>query len=85
MVFWQDKSGYKPFLEYLKLEQNRVDIDTSKYDSVYTLKNRPIHSRLLELTREGKWILVFNDGLSAVFIRVKSGPIQIESESSQIH
>lgn len=69
MHLWKDKNGYSAFAEYYTNVQDWKSIDKSKYDVVVVLKSKPMYRRLVKLTKEGKWKLVYRDRISAVFIR----------------
>jgi len=76
MHLWVDNNGYSAFLDYYPYEQNRKDIDKSDYNLVFMPPNKPIHKRLMELVREGKWKIAYNDKLATVFIRIKESKDQ---------
>lgn len=69
MHLWRNNSGYSAFEFYYLIEQNLSDIDKSRYNAVLTSHRKPIYDRLLELTSAGKWKLLFEDNLSAVFVK----------------
>lgn len=71
MVVWRDEKGYSAFREYIAVENNWVDIDKSQYTVVFTnLINRPFLKRLVELTKTGKWKILYNDKYTAIFEKV---------------
>src|SRR3990167_9177782 len=69
MHLWEDENGYSAFEEYYTNVQDWKSIDKSRYDRVLVLKSKPMYKRLVKLTREGKWKLVYRDEFSGVFIR----------------
>ena len=69
MHLWEDDKGYSAFEEYYTNVQNWESIDKSKYDRVLVLRSKPMYGRLIKLTKEGKWRLVYGDNVSAVFVR----------------
>lgn len=69
MPFWRNKSGYSGFLDYYAYEQNLKDIDKGKFDIVYVSPSKPIYDRLINLTKENKWKLIYKDKYSGIFIR----------------
>lgn len=70
MAFWQDESGYNAFAKYYILENNLSDINNSKYDIVYIPPTKPIFNRMLQLAKEKKWKLVYQDGFAFIFVRI---------------
>lgn len=72
MHLWRDEKGFSAFETYYAYEQNKKDVDDSMYDTVFIPKEKPVYRRLLQLTREGRWKLVYRDDLSAIFARVKT-------------
>ena len=71
MHLWRDKNGYSGFDEFFAIEQNFVDVDRTKYDAVFISPEKHVYSRLIKLTQEGKWKLVYQDNVSGVFVRNK--------------
>lgn len=71
MTLWQDEKGYSAFIEYYKLEQNLTDIEKTDYDVVFFSTQKPLYNRLLELSDQGKWNLVYRDQSAAVFVKNK--------------
>lgn len=71
MHLWKEKSGYSAFEEYFSLEQDIEDIDTSSYNVVLMGPQKALYSRLLELSQEKKWYLVYQDNKSGIFVRAK--------------
>ncbi len=69
MHLWVDDSGYSAFQDYYPYEQNRKDIDKSDYNIVFMPPNKPIHKRLMELVKEEKWKIVYQDLRATVFAR----------------
>ncbi len=69
MHLWKDRNGYSAFGEYYTNVQDWESIDKSKYDTVLVLKQKPMFKRLKKLTVEGKWRWVYEDRVSAVFVR----------------
>jgi hypothetical protein len=69
MHLWKDSQGYSAFAAYYPLEQDLEDIDFSKYDVVLIDKDKPLYSRLLQLSDQGKWALLFRDQYAAIFLR----------------
>lgn len=72
MHLWQDESGYSAFRQYYPIEQNWVDVDQTEYDIVLITPRKPLYKRLIELVKEGKWQLAYQDTNSGVFIRNNS-------------
>lgn len=69
MHLWE-KDGYSGFRHDYNIEQNIADLHFSKYEVVFTSKDKPIYSRLQELENEGLWRKVFEDQKSVIFTRV---------------
>lgn len=69
MHLWRDEEGYSAFAEYYPYEQNWKDIDKSKYDIVYMTPKKPIFKRLMELVKENKWKIAYQDEFAYVFLR----------------
>ena len=74
MHLWEDEKGYSAFAEYYTNVQDWESIDKSKYNNVLVLKQKPMFKRLKTLTAEGKWRFVYEDNVSAVFIRKTTPP-----------
>lgn len=72
MHLWRDNTGYSAFDEYYPLEQNIKDIDRSRFDAAYVWRGKAIYQRLLTLTQEGKWRMIYLDSRAAVFVRTGS-------------
>ncbi|OGF98893.1 hypothetical protein A2153_00715 [Candidatus Gottesmanbacteria bacterium RBG_16_38_7b] len=70
MHLWRDEGGYSAFGKYYFLEQNVDDIDKSDYEMVYMIADKPVYKRLLELVRQGRWRIIYQDDLAGVFVRV---------------
>lgn len=68
MHIWE-KDGYSAFAEYYNYEQNRTDIDKSKYSVVYMSPGKPIYKRLEVLVEAGKWRKVYVDSFAGIFVR----------------
>lgn len=75
MHLWKDESGYSAFLDYYPYEQNRKDIDQSDYNVVFMTPGKPVHKRLMELVKDGKWKIVYSDNRASIFVREKGGEI----------
>ena len=71
MHLWSE-NGFSAFGYYYPIEQNWKNIDGTPYNAVLTSHRKPIYQRLLELSMEGKWRLIYNDQNSAVFVRNKT-------------
>lgn len=73
MHLWRDEKGFSAFEYYYPIEQNLDgrDIDKTSYDIVFTSRKKPIFNRLVALSEEGKWRVVYADDNSAVFVRNK--------------
>jgi len=69
MHLWKDEKGYSAFKEYYAYEQNLEDINNSKYKVVYISSKKPIYQRLIQLVRENKWSIVYQDRFAAIFVR----------------
>ncbi len=69
MHLWKDKKGYSGFVDYYEYEQNLKDIDESNYNAVLMSPEKHVYKKLLKLTKEGKWKLVYEDDYSGVFVR----------------
>ncbi|HVF69689.1 MAG TPA: hypothetical protein VNA13_03960 [Xanthomonadales bacterium] len=69
MHMWRDENGNSGFEEYYAVEQNIQDIDKTKYDTAYISSSKPVYRRLLELTNEGKWKVVYQDKNAGIFVR----------------
>lgn len=77
MHLWRDKNGYSAFAEYYFIEQNIEDVDASSYDVVFMTPNKPVHRRLLELVKEKKWKIVYQDEFASIFSRIeKNGKVE---------
>ncbi|MBI3379761.1 hypothetical protein HY029_03345 [Candidatus Gottesmanbacteria bacterium] len=74
MHLWRDSSGYSAFIDYYPFEQNRKDIDQSDYNVVFMTTAKPIHRRLMELVKMGKWKIVYSDTRASIFVRIKNPP-----------
>jgi hypothetical protein len=71
MTLWQDETGYSAFKDYYPYEQNWKDINTSDYDIVYMTSAKPVHTRLMQLVKEDKWKIDYQDEFATVFARNK--------------
>ncbi|MCL5438803.1 MAG: hypothetical protein M1268_02340 [Patescibacteria group bacterium] len=69
MTLWKGENGYSGFLDYYSYEQNWKDINKSKYNIVYVSPYKSIYNRLIQLTKEKKWKLVYKDKYSGIFVR----------------
>lgn len=69
MHLWKDEKGYSAFKEYYAYEQNLEDINNSKYNIVYISSKKPIYQRLIQLVRENKWRIVYQDRFAAIFVK----------------
>jgi len=74
MHLWE-KDGYSAFRHDFYIEQNLADISYSKYDVVFTSKEKAIATRLQELRNDGEWELLFEDKTAVIYRRLPS-PIQ---------
>lgn len=63
------QNGYSGFADYYSIEQNLKDIDSTDYDVVYMSSQKPVYNRLLQLVRQGKWNLVYQDRDAGIFVR----------------
>ncbi len=68
MPSWQER-GYSPFIDYYKLEQNKIDINNTNFNTVWASNRKPLYYYLVRLTKEDSWKLVYQDSVSGVFIR----------------
>lgn len=75
MSFWRDQKGYSAFENNFYLEQNILDINQSRYDTVYISQYKPIYKRMKELVADNKWELLYEDRFSAIFKREFFTPI----------
>lgn len=71
MHLWKDEKGYSGFSEFYAIEQNFTDIDKTRYNTAFFSPQKPVFQRLIELTKQGKWRLIYRDNYSAIFIRDK--------------
>jgi hypothetical protein len=71
MHVWEE-NGYSAFTYDYQFEQNIKDVDTSIYNVVFTLPDKPIVQRLRELARQTKWKKVYEDATSVIFVRNSS-------------
>lgn len=69
MHLWRDEAGYSAFAYYYPFEQNWKDIDQSKYNIVFMSTKKEAYNRLIELVKEKKWRIVYQDNNAAIFIR----------------
>lgn len=65
------QNGYSAFADYYALEQNMKDIDKTPYNVAYMSPDKPVYNRLVQLTKEGKWTLVYQDKYAGIFVREK--------------
>lgn len=71
MHLWQDAQEYNAFVKYFYLEQNINDIENSDYDVVYMSPAKPLYRRLIELSKENKWTIAYEDEKAGIFVRNK--------------
>lgn len=69
MHLWRDEKGYSAFEKYYAYEQNLEDINNSKYNVVYVSLKKPIYQRLIQLVRENKWRITYQDRFAAIFVK----------------
>jgi hypothetical protein len=69
MHLWRDRNGFSAFAYYFPIEQNKLDIDKTPYDTVLAAKDKAVYDRLVELAHENKWKELYTDHYSAVFVR----------------
>lgn len=69
MALWRDQNNYSAFEKYYALQQNWEDIDKSSYNTVLINHRKPLYLHLLDLTKEGKWKIGYQDEIATVFIR----------------
>lgn len=69
MHLWRDETGYSAFSDYFKYEQNNLEINNSKYDTVLMLAQKPLYKHLKKLVSEGVWRLVYEDNNAGIFER----------------
>lgn len=71
MHLWQDdKTGENAFAKYYPIEQNWQDINETAYSLVFMNTTKPVYNRLIELTKEKKWQLLYQDSAAAIFARL---------------
>ena len=68
MHMWVENS-YSAFTDYYSVEQNYRDIDKTKFSVAYMSPTKPVYTRLVLLTKEGKWKEVYKDRFSGIFVR----------------
>lgn len=71
MHLWKDEKGYSGFKEFFTIEQNFTDIDKTKYNTAFFSPQKPVYQRLIELTQQKKWKLIYRDNYSGIFVRNK--------------
>lgn len=69
MHLWRDHNGYSAFEEYYPYEQNWKEVDKSDYDIVFMPPTKPIHKQMMELVKQKKWGIAYQDKFATVFIR----------------
>lgn len=69
MHLWRDEKGYSAFEDYYAYEQNKRDIDRSDYDIIFISTKKSIFGHMEELTRMGRWRLVYKDKFAAIYER----------------
>ncbi len=80
MHLWKDKNGYSGFDEFFSIEQNFTDVNKTKYDAVFISPEKHVYSRLIKLTQEEKWKLVYRDERSGIFVKNSANPIPINKK-----
>lgn len=65
------QNGYSAFTDYYAIEQDMKDINTTSYDVAYISSDKPVYNRLMQLTEEKEWKLVYKDQAASIFIRNK--------------
>jgi hypothetical protein len=72
MHMWRDKQGKSAYAEYDDYMHGRKNIDDSAYDVVYFRMDKTValYQNLQYLTKQKKWILVYNDGWAGIAVRV---------------
>ncbi len=75
MHLWQDEKGYSAFKYYYPLEQNWQNVDESKYDIVYMTPAKPMHKQMMQLVKENKWKIAYQDKYAYIFTRVKNSAV----------
>lgn len=70
MHLWVE-NGYSAFTDYYNYEQNFKDIDKTNYFVVYIPPDKPLYTRLVYLTKIGKWKEVYRDKNAGIFVRNK--------------
>lgn len=69
MHLWRDENGYSAFSDYFQYEQNNLEINNSKYDTVLMTAQKPLYKHLKKIVSEGKWRLVYEDKGAGIFER----------------
>ncbi len=69
MHLWRDKNGYSAFEKYYPYEQNWKEVDLTDYDIVFMPPTKPIHKQMVELVKQNKWKVAFQDNFATIFIR----------------
>lgn len=70
MHLWRDEDGFSGFEYFYFIEQNKNDINESRFNTVLTSKRKPVYRRMLQLVDEGNWKAIHVDKYSALFVRV---------------
>ncbi len=70
MHLWA-QNGYSAFTNYYSIEQDISDIDNTTYNVAYMSPGKPVYKRLIQLSREGNWKEVYQDNVSAIFVRTE--------------
>ena len=63
------QNGYSAFTDYYAVEQDLKDINAISYDVAYISPDKPVYNRLMQLTEEKRWKLVYKDQVAAIFVR----------------
>jgi hypothetical protein len=71
MTAWKGENGYSALAEYYSYINGERSIDKSSYDVVYINPNRsmPLYRELMNLVREKKWRLIYEDGFIVIIVR----------------
>ncbi len=67
MHLWQDKKGWSAFANYYSYEQNWTEIDQSEYSAVYMTTEKPLHKHMLQLVKDGRWTILYQDRYAGIF------------------
>ena len=69
MHLWRDEKGHSAALYYGLIDTNILDIDKSVFNSAFVLPGKNVTMRLFQLTREGRWELLYRDQYALIFVR----------------